>query len=794
MTLSSHGPPWVQTDGAAEALNPPVATPPWMQTGGVSTLDSGAYGRTVAALRISDISEAQRRCVIDLITQARLNGHALDDLDPMAPQDVRLTAFGAILRTAIERGDLPGVRIADSDTLQRLYDATIGWGDAVQRLLDDPSITEVKIIGVTAVGVSARGRTIIPHAYASTEEPMRRVQALAQVNGIAWDQRNPSITIPLGHKTRLHATRDPLVRPGDLLLVFRRGRRHPWTLHDLVQRGAMDALTAETLERLAHAGASIIISGPQDSGKTTLLECLANALSRDRHLILVEDATDEFQLKPPLVTRLQVHGRSGEALPIGYAEVVRETLRMTPDVLVPGEIRGAEAAAVLQMCESGRPTMTTVHAPSPAAAIRRLARLASAPGAASAGFTYATALQTLADSFHVVIQMRSSPRLGRRVVTHVMALDSGAAIEDVRLIPLITAHVDESQIENPIQWRHAGTDWRTTLDAAPPRVQELLTHAMSATSGYQAQSADARTDYDRLITQALHALHTMHTPHAALESLNHAYAVAPDRTDVWHALEQASGLFPEHFQQIVMDVQTLLQHARAALNQLDDATAQRLLDQIGRRVEHVFLAQQLPTWNEVRQRLEDMRAQAQHARQALADAWALASQQRRYADAMQALAQASVRDLPHQIAHEVIRARQAVLDAWERTLTPDRTDERRAVERYRIINRADHQWLAALTGNEPSGDRADHALPIADHTLRLDAAPSDAPAARTHDQSGDEGPGPAEEAPELPIVMPIRTDSSGDVGATWRNLRDALASHARRLPHDTARSGGANGP
>src|SRR5262249_35207910 len=145
---------------------------------------------------------------------------------------------------------------------------------------------------------------------------------------------------------------------------IRRGRMTPWGLPDLVARGALSEEAAAVLTTLIQARLSLIVSGAQDSGKTTFLECALNALPPHEHIVLVEDNTDEFCLRSSLITRLRVNESGGIATDgrtSAFAIVVRETLRMTPSFLAPGEVRGPEAGAIAQIAEAGRPTGTTIH-------------------------------------------------------------------------------------------------------------------------------------------------------------------------------------------------------------------------------------------------------------------------------------------------------------------------------------------------------------------------------------------------------------------------------------------------
>jgi pilus assembly protein CpaF len=421
--------------------------PGWEQAGGVATMDTGQFAAVVASARALQCTPVQLDAVRDALHRARAAGADLVCLDPTAPPGARLPAFGAILRPAIARGEIPGVSMSDAATLAALFDAALGWGPAVQPILDDASVTELKLIGRTALAEGQRGRILVADAYADVAEPGSRVRALAQLIGVTWDSAHPAVTIPLASKTRMHATSTPLLAEDDQLIIFRRGRLHPWTFADQVARRSLDEGAAALLRGILQAQPSVLISGAQNAGKTTVLECALNALPPNLHLVLVEDNTDEFSLTTPLITRLRVP--SG---PESYATIVRETLRMTPDLLVPGEIRGTEAGAIAAMAEAGRPTLTTIHARTPLAALQRFARLAASdiPGNSFARQMDA-ALRVICESFQLIIHTQYLRRLQRRIVRSVALLDgldrSGAPI----LHPLIEAILDGST-ESGVRW------------------------------------------------------------------------------------------------------------------------------------------------------------------------------------------------------------------------------------------------------------------------------------------------------------------------------------------------------
>lgn len=447
------------------------------------------------------ITDGVRSAVASLINSARLQAEQWDGaapageldlaafdqlLDPESEREHRLRLFRTLLVSAIAERRLDGVDLQivhDESRLRQLWNETCGWGDAVQSLLDDPAITEIKILGTTAIGDGPRGRVALPNAFASAREPLSRAEFLAQSCGVAWSRSSPSVTLPLRSGMRMHITREPRVvaeasgEPG-LLIVMRRGRPRPWALADLVERQMLDRPTAGLLALLAHAGCSIVISGQQGAGKTTLLEALVNTRAPETHVVLIEDNANEFRLRPgALATRLRIDDSSASESWRERQEAVRENLRITPDLVVLSEVRGDEAGAVLQQAEAGRATLTTIHADSAEAALHRFARLAAAPiPNNSFAQTPLGALRVLGEAFHAVVHVAYAQRLRRRYVSDVLLLDGIGADGAPVTVPLVTAELDAETI----RWRrHAeyaerALAWESSGARTPRRVAARL--------------------------------------------------------------------------------------------------------------------------------------------------------------------------------------------------------------------------------------------------------------------------------------------------------------------------------
>jgi pilus assembly protein CpaF len=214
-------------------------------------------------------------------------------------------------------------------------------------------------------------------------------------------------------------------------LTIRRFRREGFSLTDLVRGETLTAELAEFLARCVAARASILVSGGTGSGKTTTLNALSGAIPGDERIVTVEDAA-ELRLRQRHVVRLEsrpanLEGR-GE---VTIRQLVRNALRMRPDRIVVGEVRGAEALDMLQALNTGHDgSLTTIHANSPVDALRRVETLALMAGV---GLPHAAVREQVASALDLVVHQARGPDGSRRVeyVTEVVRVAGGAGTREL---------------------------------------------------------------------------------------------------------------------------------------------------------------------------------------------------------------------------------------------------------------------------------------------------------------------------------------------------------------------------
>jgi pilus assembly protein CpaF len=292
----------------------------------------------------------------------------------------------ASLRTAVaEALDQDGITLPAPNltALVRAIGAELTGLGPLAPLLADPAVTDVLVNGPAEVWVE-RGGAIERAAvrFPSAAAVAALVQRVVAPLGLRVDESRPWVDARLPGGERFHAVLPPLAPDGPVVTIRTFSRRR-LQLRDLIERDALDVATARLLEAMVAAGIAIAVSGATGTGKTTLLNVLAAAIPPRERIVTIEDVA-ELRLPGPHVVRLEarppnVEGR-GE---VPLRELVRNALRMRPDRIVVGEVRGPEVMDMLQAANTGHHgLMTTLHAGSPEEVPARLGAMAlAAPGA-----------------------------------------------------------------------------------------------------------------------------------------------------------------------------------------------------------------------------------------------------------------------------------------------------------------------------------------------------------------------------------------------------------------------------
>jgi len=276
------------------------------------------------------------------------------------------------LRQLLERGDTPLSAAEKSQIIDGVTDNILGYGP-IQPLLDDPGVTEIMVNGPSTIYVERAGRIYPSESTFVDEDHLRRIidKIVAQV-GRRIDEASPMVDARLPDGSRVNAVISPLALNGPMLTI-RKFSHDPFTIEDLIAFGTLSLRTADFLKACVRGRLNVLISGGTGTGKTTLLNVLSAFVPNDERIVTIEDAA-ELRLNQDHVLRLESRPPNLEGKgQVTVRDLVRNSLRMRPDRIIVGEVRGSEALDMLQAMNTGHDgSLSTIHCNSPRDAMSRL--------------------------------------------------------------------------------------------------------------------------------------------------------------------------------------------------------------------------------------------------------------------------------------------------------------------------------------------------------------------------------------------------------------------------------------
>jgi pilus assembly protein CpaF len=367
---------------------------------------------------LDELAEALRARLIESARADSLRGAALAD------------GLEAEVRSLVER-EAAVLDAPDRDELcERVLRLATGLGP-LEPLLADPSVDEVMVNGPGSVWVERGGRLeVAAVSFSGEAELLHAIERILAPLGRRVDEASPLCDARLADGSRVNVVIPPLALSGPCLTI-RRFRRQGFSLDDLVENGTLPGELAEFLARCVRARASILVSGGTGSGKTTTLGALSGALSETERIVTIEDAA-ELRLRQPHVVRLEARPPNLEGRgEVTIRQLVRNALRMRPDRIVVGEVRGGEALDMLMALNTGHEgSLTTVHANSPPDALRRVETLALMAGV---GLPHSAVREQLASALQLVVHQARGMDGRRRVesVAEVVRLGDAAGTREL---------------------------------------------------------------------------------------------------------------------------------------------------------------------------------------------------------------------------------------------------------------------------------------------------------------------------------------------------------------------------
>ena len=407
--------------------------------------------------------------VSDSLLDMRLKLHAwlIDEIDLSKLEKMEDAEIRRQVRKLVgdfARTERLAYNAAELDRLSaEVFDEMVGLGP-IEPLLQDDSIADILINGPFQVYVERRGELeATPVRFRDNDHLLRIVNRIVATVGRRIDESQPMVDARLPDGSRVNAAISPVAIDGAAVSI-RKFSKKPFNLERLVEFGAMPACVAEFLHGAVRSRVSTVISGGTGSGKTTLLNALSSAISVKERLITIEDAA-ELQLQQPHVVRMETRPPNIEGKgEIRQRELVKNALRMRPDRVILGEVRGEEAFDMLQAMNTGHEgSMATIHANTPRDAITRLEQMVAMSGMS---LTPESIRGQIGSAVQLIIQvMRLSD--GKRRLTSVTEI-TGMEGQVVQMQEIFAFHRIATDADGTVQGEFRATGLR------PKAMDEML--------------------------------------------------------------------------------------------------------------------------------------------------------------------------------------------------------------------------------------------------------------------------------------------------------------------------------
>jgi pilus assembly protein CpaF len=342
-----------------------------------------------------------------------------------------------------------------------VLDRVAGFG-ALQELIDDPEVEEIWINSPASIFCARAGRHVLTNLTLEPEEIRDLVERMLRTSGRRLDLSTPFVDATLPDGSRLHVVIPDITRRHWAINV-RKFVVRAHRMDELVRLGSLNPALAAFLDASVKAGLNIVVSGATQSGKTTMLNCLAGCIPGGERVISCEEVF-ELQVGLPDVVSLQTRQANLEGKgEIDLRRLVVEALRMRPDRIIVGEVRGKEAFDLLVALNSGFPGMTSIHANS---AHEALVKLQTLPLLAGENVSHSFVVPTVAAAIDLIVHL--GQRDGRRRTMQVLGVTGRIEAERIETTSLF----ERSQVE--LEWTGHRPPHHERFEAAGIDLTELL--------------------------------------------------------------------------------------------------------------------------------------------------------------------------------------------------------------------------------------------------------------------------------------------------------------------------------
>ncbi len=368
---------------------------------------------TPASARAGDSEPLQFAELKDELHRRLVDRLDLKNIEKLSPERVR-EEIRSIVASMVGASKLPLNQFERERLVQDLLDEVTGLGP-LEPLLRDESISDILVNTCSTIYVERAGKLELTRArFDSNDHLLRIITRIVSRVGRRVDETSPMVDARLPDGSRVNAIIPPLAIDGPVLSIRRFGRS-PLKVRDLLTLGSLTKEAIAFLGACVSAKLNVLVSGGTGTGKTTFLNSLSAFIPETERIVTIEDSA-ELQLQQPHVVRLEtrppnVEGK-GEIL---ARDLVRNSLRMRPDRIVIGEVRGAEVLDMLQAMNTGHEgSMTTIHANAPRDALTRLEAMI---GMGGVPLSESASRQMISRAIHLIVQLSRGTDGRRRLAS-----------------------------------------------------------------------------------------------------------------------------------------------------------------------------------------------------------------------------------------------------------------------------------------------------------------------------------------------------------------------------------------